>query len=89
MEVSVFVDEFQGVSGVAVHVGVAVGGSSVAEQDHDLVDGFLVCAEIVPEHIGVFQVGLRIAFLGVNEEREFAGISQEEDWSIVHNLVSR
>ena len=53
------------------------------------MDGFLVCAEVVPEHIGVFQVGLGIAFLGVNEEREFAGISQEEDWSIVHNLVSR
>jgi hypothetical protein len=47
------------------------------------MDGFLVSGEIVPEHGCVLEIGLRASLLGVNEEREFGGITEEEDGTII------
>lgn len=72
-----------GVAGVAVHVTVRVWSSAVGEEDHDLVDGLLVGGEVVPEHGGILQVGLRVALLGVDEEWELGWVAEEEDWGVV------
>ena len=72
---------------VSVHVRVTIWSTTVREQNHDLVNGFRIRREIIPEHIGILQIGLRIAFLSMDEEREFRGISQEEYRSIVHDLL--
>lgn len=46
VELALCVDELEGVSRVTVHV-VAVRGTAVREEDHDLMDGFRVLGEIV------------------------------------------
>lgn len=66
---------------------VRVGGTTVTEEVHHLVDGLLVRREVVPEHGGIFKVGLRVALLGVDEDGELGGIAQEEDGSVVENPV--
>lgn len=43
--------------------------------------------EVVPEHGGIFQICLRVAFLRVNENRELGRVSEEEDGSIVENPI--
>jgi hypothetical protein len=66
---------------------ITIRGSSVAEENADLVDALGYEREEVPEHVGIFQVGLRVAFLGVDEIREFARVTDEEDWSVVAGHV--
>lgn len=66
---------------------VGVGGATVTEEVHHLVDGLLVRREIVPEHGGIFEVGLRVALLGVDEDGKLGGIAQEEDGSVVEDPV--
>lgn len=46
---AVLLDPLEGVSGVAVHAVVAIGSTTVREQDHDLVDGLGVLREVVLE----------------------------------------
>jgi hypothetical protein len=42
-----------GVAGVAVHVAVGVGGTTVRKKMHDLVDGLLQCRKVILEHGGI------------------------------------
>lgn len=71
---------------ISVHVCVSVWGASIREQNHDLMNGLGVRGEVVPEHVGIFQIGLRIAFLSVDEQRELGGIAKEEHGGVVHDL---
>lgn len=66
---------------------VGVRGSAVAKEVHELVDGLLVGREVVPEHGGIFQVGLRVALLRVDENRELGGVPEEEDRGVVEYPV--
>lgn len=84
---SVGLGPLEGVAGVAVHVSVGIRGAAVGEEVHDLVDGFLVVGEVVPEHGGVLEVGLGVALLRVDEDGEVGGISEEEDWGVVSDNV--
>ena len=43
--------------------------------------------KIVPEHCGVFQIGLRVSLLGVDEDRELGRVTEEENWGIVEHPV--
>jgi len=40
-----------------------------------------------PEHVRIFQMGLGVPLLGVNEMRELGGVSDEEDWGVVEHPV--
>lgn len=71
VECAVRLREFERVSRVSVHMTVAVWGTAVGEEVHDLVNGFLVGREVIPEHVCIFKVGLGVTLLSVNEEREF------------------
>ena len=54
------VDELDGMAEVAVHVSISVGDTTIAHEDHDLVDRLWVLGEVVPEHgrvIGVCKMG--------------------------------
>lgn len=53
VESAVGLGEFVGVTRVAVHVAVGVGGPAVGEEVHDLVGRLLVGREVVPEHGGL------------------------------------
>lgn len=54
----------------------------------DLVSRLRSLREEVPSHVGALQVGLRVSLLGVDEIRELNGVSNEEDWGVVSNLIS-
>lgn len=43
--------------------------------------------EVVPEHICIFQVGARISFLSMYEERKQGRVSNEKYWRIVEDPV--
>lgn len=58
------------VSGVAVHMSVGIGGAAIREEVHNLVGGLLMGRQIVPEHCGVLEIGLRVTFLGMDEDGE-------------------
>ena len=84
--ITVFINKLQSMSGVTVHESVAVWDTAVTHEDHDLVDGFRVLREVVPELgrvIAATQVGSWIPLLGMDEVRELGGIAQEEDGSVV------
>ena len=83
IESSVWLDPLVGVTRISVHVSVGVWGTAIAEESHDLVSSLLVGRQIIPEHCCILQVGLWVAFLGVDEEREFGGIADEEDRCVV------
>jgi hypothetical protein len=71
---ALLVDELGSVSVVAVHLAPVLGDTAVAHEDHDLVDGFGVLAQVVPEHcrvVGMGQMGSRITLLRMDEKREF------------------
>ena len=40
-----------------------------------------------PEHIGIFQVRLRISLLSVNESWELGGITEEKDWGVIEHPI--
>lgn len=80
---SLVVDELESVSRVSVLKIMSLWDTTVSHQDHDLVDRFWVLGEIVPEHVVVLQVSLRITLLSVNEVWEFCWVTNEEDRSIV------
>jgi hypothetical protein len=86
-KVAVGVVPLEGVARVAVLVAVAVGGAAVAKEDHDLVDALGVLAEIVPEHVGVLEVRLGVALLGVDKVGKFGGVADEEDGGVVEDPV--
>ena len=75
VETAIGLGEFVRVARVAVHVAVRIRSATVGEELHDLVSRFLMGGEVVPEHGGVLEIGLRVALLGVNEDWEFGGIA--------------
>ncbi len=81
------VNPFVGVRGVAVHVSIAIGGSSIREEDSDLVKSFGRHRPEVPSGISVSQVGLRVSFLGVNEVGELDRILNEEHGGVVADHI--
>lgn len=52
-----------------MHV-VTIRSTAVGEENHDLMNRFWVLREVVPEHIGIFQMRLWVTLLGVDEVRE-------------------
>ena len=82
-----FSHEFVRVARISIHVTVGVGRPSVREQVHDLVRRFLVGGQVIPEHRCIFQIGLRVTLLSVNEDGEFAGIPNKEDGRIVEHPI--
>jgi hypothetical protein len=51
------------------------------------VDGLWVLGKIVPEHIRIFQVRLRMSLLSVNEVWELGRVTDEEDGSVIEHPV--
>jgi hypothetical protein len=86
-ERSIGLDELVGVSGVTVHMPVRVWSTAITEQVHNLVDGLLVVAEIVPEHGGILKVGLWVSLLCMDEDWKLAWVAEEEDWCVVKDPV--
>ena len=64
------VDKLEGVTSVSVHVSVAVGCSTVGEQECHLVSGLGTKTNEIPKHVSIFQIGFRIALLCVNKARK-------------------
>ena len=81
------VNPLEGVGAVAVHVSVAVRGTTVGHEDGKLVDGLRSQGKEVPEHVGALEVGLGVTFLGVDEVGELGGVSDEEDGGVVAGHV--
>jgi hypothetical protein len=71
-----------------IHLSVGGRGSTVTEEDSYLMCRFRVIGQEIPKYIGILQVCARITLLGVNEVRELDRITDEEDWSIVHNKIA-
>mmetsp|Transcript_137763 Transcript_137763/g.194883 ORF Transcript_137763/g.194883 Transcript_137763/m.194883 type:complete len:292 (-) Transcript_137763:39-914(-) len=81
--VTLVIDPLESVRAVAVHVSVAIRGTSVREEDGDLMSRFGGKRQEVPEHVGILQVGLGVSLLGVDEIGELLGVSDEEDGGVV------
>lgn len=47
-----------------------------------------VLREVVPEHVRVLQVGLRVTLLGVDEVGELGRVADEEDGGVVEDPVA-
>lgn len=87
MPVAVLCRPLVSVAGVTVHLSVRGRGTTVGEQDDNLVDRLWVVTQVVPEHVGVLQVGLWVSLLGVDKVREFGWVSDEENRGVVVHPV--
>lgn len=83
----VLVHPYKSMAAVTVHMSVAIRCSSVTEQNSHLMGTFWVLAQIVPNHVGIFQVGLWVSFLGMDEVWELLRISDEKDRGIVASHI--
>jgi len=81
------IDKFEGMTAVSVHVSEAVGSASVAEHVCYLVDSLWYIAPEIPYHIRVFQVGLRVTLLCMDEIWELHWVTDEENWGVVASHV--
>lgn len=81
------VDPTEGVTAVSVHVAVSVRGTTIGEEDADLVSTLGGQTPEIPGHVAVLAVGLGVSLLGVDEVRELDGVSNEEDGGVVSNHV--
>lgn len=81
--VALLVEPLVSVAGVTIHLSVGSWGTTIGEQDHHLVDGLRVINQVVPEHVGILQVGLGVSFLSVNEVRKLGGVTEKEDRRVV------
>jgi hypothetical protein len=84
---ALFVNPLVSVRAVSIHVSIAVGSTSVREEDSDLVKSVCCVRPEIEGSIGITQVGLGVSLLGVEEVRELYGILDEENWSIVANHI--
>jgi hypothetical protein len=66
---------------------VTIRGTSIREEETDLMAGFRSQREEVPEHVGVLEIGVGVSLLGMNEIGEFLGVSNEEDGGVVTDQV--
>lgn len=87
VEGSVGLDPLVGVAGEAVHMAVRAWSATITEEVHDLVDGFLMRGEVVPECGGVLQVRLGVPLLSVYEHGKLGRVSEEEDRGVVENPI--
>ena len=71
--------EFVGVAAVSVHVAYRRWKPSVAEEEHQGMDTFLVINVKVPKHVSIGCIGARVPFVASVHGREFDGIANEED----------
>lgn len=83
LPLSLVVDELESVTRVSVLKIVSLWNTTVSHEDHDLMNGFWVLRQVIPEHVVVLQVSLRITLLSVNEVWELGWVTKEEDWSVV------
>jgi len=87
-ERSILLDHLVSVSRVSMHESVSVrSSSSVREENGELMERFRVERGVVPEVVGILQVSLRVSLLSVNEVRELHRVSEEEDGSVVVNVI--
>ena len=73
-----------------MHEAVSIRDTTVAHQDHDLMDRLWVLRKVIPEHgrvIGMGKMSRRITLLSVDEVRELGRVSQKEDRCVVGNDV--
>lgn len=70
-----------------VHEAITIGSSTITEQEQNLMSCFWSQRNEVPEHVGIFQVGLRVSLLGVDERWEQNRITNEEDRRVVANQI--
>jgi hypothetical protein len=81
------IDPLEGVRAVAIHVAVAVWGSSVGEEDGDLVESLWRVAPEVEGHVRVLDSSLWVSLLAVDKVWELHRVLDEEDWGVVANHV--
>lgn len=51
------------------------------------MNGLWVLAQVIPEHIRILKVSLRVPLLGMDEMREFCRVPDEEDRRVVEHPV--
>ena len=83
VDVTFIIHPSEGVGRVTIHVSVAIGGSAVAEENGDLVQGFRREAPEIEAHVGVFGIVGGIAFLAVDKVGELDWIFDEENRRVV------
>ena len=71
--------EFVGVAAVSVHMAYRRWKPSVAEEEHQSMDTFLVVNVKVPKHVSIGCIGARVPFVASVYGREFDRIANEED----------
>jgi hypothetical protein len=87
LEVTLSIDQLEGVGRVTVHEAVTIGSTTVGEEDGDLMDTFGHQRQEIPEGIRVATVSLGVTLLSVDEVREFGRVADKEDGGIVANHV--
>lgn len=84
---AIFVDKFESVGRVSVHVGVSDGVSTLRHQNSYLMESLRAVRPEVPLHVGVVSVSNGVSLLGVDEVRELDGVLDKEHGSVVTDHI--
>ena len=87
MDLSLIVNPLVSVGTESVHMSEAIRGTAIGEKDGDLMECFGRHGPEVPCCVGIFQVGLGVSLLTVDEVRELNWVLNEENWSVVTNHI--
>lgn len=81
------IDPAESMRSVAVHMAEVQWRASIGHEHSHLVHAFRNQTPEIPDHVRTLQVGLRVAFLGVDEIREFLRIADEEHRRVIPSHV--
>jgi DNA-binding transcriptional LysR family regulator len=73
------IDEAERMTAETVQVPVAIGSTAIGEENSDLMERFRRQRPEIPHHRGRFQIGLRVALLGMDKVAKFQRVADEKD----------
>jgi len=82
-----FINPLESMGTVAVHVSVTIGGTTIREEDGDLVEGLRRVTPEVEGHVGVLAVVSWVSLLRVEEIGKLNRILDEENGGVVANHI--
>src|SRR5258708_2059628 len=68
---------------ISIHKSITNGGAAIAHQNHHLMQTLRIQAPVIPHHRWTFTIGIRVAFLCMDEVSKFLRVFDEENRCIV------
>jgi len=83
----IFVDPSKSMRWISIHMSKPIGSTSVTHKNWNLMSTLWRKTPKIPSTYSALKIRFWIFFLAVNKIREFDGISNEKNWSIISSHI--